>query len=70
MFRNIIMIVSGFTMIAILSACAGDSYNSGYNSYDNRSSYDRKIDYEAHKDVAEASKMLSAQDIKNIKNLK
>ena len=70
MFRNTMMIVASFAMIAMLSACAGDSYNSGYNSYDKRSSYDRKMDYEAHKDVAEASKMLSAQDIKNIENLK
>ena len=66
MFRSLIMIFAGFATIAILSACAGDSYN----SYDKRSSYDRKIDYEAHKDVADASKMLSAQDIKNIENLK
>jgi hypothetical protein len=54
----------------LLSGCAGDNYNSGYNSYDNRSSYDRKMDYEVHKDAYEASKMLSAQDIKNIENMK
>ena len=54
----------------LFSGCAKDNYNAGYNSYDNRSSYDRKMDYEVHKDAYEASKMLSAQDIKNIENMK
>ena len=56
--------------VMLFSGCAKDNYNAGYNSYDNRSSYDRKMDYEVHKDAYEASKMLSAQDIKNIENMK
>ena len=63
------MLLAG-TFAMLLNGCAGDSYNSGYNRYDNRSSYDREMDNEARKDVAEASKMLSTQDIKNIQNMK
>jgi hypothetical protein len=60
-----IFTVSGVCAM-LFSGCAGDNYN----SYDNRSSYDRKMDHEVQKDVNEASKMLSAQDIKNIEKMK
>jgi hypothetical protein len=69
--KKTIMTFTVLGVCAILfSACAGDKYNSGYNSYDNRSSYDRKMDHEVQKDAYEASKMLSAQDIKNIEKMK
>jgi hypothetical protein len=59
-----------FTVLGVcamlFSGCAGDNYN----SHDNRSSYDRKMDHEVQKDAYEASKMLSAQDIKNIEKMK
>ncbi len=61
-------LTASFAIFA-LTGCAGSSYN-GFNQYENQSSYDRQMDYEAHKDVAEASKMLSAQDIQNIQHLK
>ena len=54
--------------VLMFSGCAEDNYyNGGY--YNSQSSYDRKMDYEARKDMAEASKMLSAQDIKNLENM-
>jgi hypothetical protein len=52
----------------MFSGCAEDNYNSGY--YNPQSSYDRKMDYEARKDMQEASTMLSAQDIKNLEKMK
>ena len=51
-------------MTMLLSGCAEDNYNTGYNSYD------RKVDYVAQDAMYEASSKLSAQDIKNINNLK
>jgi len=57
-------------MTMLLSGCAEDNYNTGYNSYDKRSNYDRKVDYVAQDAMYEASSKLSAQDIKNINNLK
>lgn len=57
-----------FTMIC--SGCAEDNYNAGYNSYDNSSNYDRKMEYVAQNAVNDAASKLSTQDIKNINNLK
>jgi len=57
-------------MTMLLSGCAEDNYNTGHNSYDKRSNYDRKVDYVAQDAMYEASSKLSAQDIKNINNLK
>jgi len=54
------------TAAVLLGGCAGDSYN----TYDNRSYEDRKIDYAAQNAVNDAAASLSAQDIKNINNLK
>jgi len=51
---------------ALLVGCAGDNYN----TYDNRSYEDRKIDYAAQRATNDAAASLSAQDIKNINNLK
>ena len=70
--KKIITFMAAGAMTMLFSGCAEDNYNSGYgyNSYNTQSSYDRKMDYEVHKDAAEASKMLSAQDIKNIENMK
>ena len=65
----LLLMATGFTSL-LLNGCAGDSYNSGYNSYDNRSNYDRKMDYVAEDAVYDASNKLSAQDIKNLNNLK
>ena len=57
-------------LASIMSGCAEDNYNAGYNSYDKRSNADRKLDYAAQDAAYEASSKLSAQDIKNINNLK
>ena len=61
-------------LASIMSGCAEDNYNAGYNSYDNsydsRSNADRKLDYAAQDAAYDASSKLSAQDIKNINNLK
>jgi len=54
------------TAAALFSGCAGDNYN----TYDNRSYEDRKIDYAAQNAANDAAASLSAQDIKNINNLK
>ena len=62
--------ISALFGILLLSGCAEDNYNAGYNSYDNRSSYDRHMDNAAEDAVYDASQQLSAQDIKNINNLK
>ncbi len=51
---------------ALFSGCAGNSYN----AYDNRSYQDKEIDNAAHKAAQDAANSLSAQDIKNINNLK
>ena len=67
--KNLILLALGVFAIAV-SGCAEDNYNAGYNSYDNRSNYDRKMDYVAQDAVYDASSKLSAQDIKNINNLK
>ena len=54
------------TAAVLLSGCAGDSYN----TYDNRSYEERKIDYAAQRAANDAASSLSAQDLKNINNLK
>ena len=64
--KKIITFMAAGAMTMLFSGCAEDNYN----SYNTQSSYDRKMEYEVHKDAAEASKMLSAQDIKNIENMK
>ena len=63
------LLTLGFASL-LLSGCAGDNYNTEHNSYDNRSSYDRKMDYVAQEAAYDAGSQLSAQDIKNINNLK
>ena len=63
-----LLVAAVFSMI--LGGCAEDNYNAGYNSYDNRSNYDRKMDYVAQEAVNDAANQLSAQDIKNLNNLK
>lgn len=52
--------------VIFLSGCSSNSYEP---QYDNRSNYDRQMDYAAQDAVYDASKSLSAQDIKNINNL-
>ena len=61
----LLVLIAGILMF---SGCAEDNYNSGY--YNPQSSYDRKMDYEARKDMQEASKMLSTQDIKNLEKMR
>ena len=66
--KTVSLLFAALVGILLFSGCAEDNYyNGGY--YNSQSSYDRKMDYEARKDVAEASKMLSAQDIKNLENM-
>ena len=69
--RKILMalLTLGFASL-LFSGCAGDNYNAGHNSYDNRSNYDRKMDHVAQEAAYDASSQLSASDIKNINNLK
>jgi len=62
------LFLAAMAAMLLFNGCAEDNYyNGGY--YNSQSNYDRKMDYEARKDVAEASKMLSAQDIKNLENM-
>jgi len=65
--RKIIVLLSlSGSVSLLLSGCAGDSYN----DYDNRSYEQRKMDYTAQRAADDAAASLSAQDIKNINNLK
>ncbi|SFZ98593.1 hypothetical protein MNB_SV-5-1576 [hydrothermal vent metagenome] len=64
--KTILLSLIAITSATLLSGCAGDSYN----MYDSRSYEDRKIDYTAQNAVNSAAASLSAQDIKNINNLK
>ena len=68
--KNILAVISAGILSMLLSGCAGDNYDQGYNSYDNRSNYDRKMDNVVEDAAYDASRSLSAQDIKNINNLK
>jgi len=70
MTKTIFTIATVSMLTMMLSGCAQDNYNSGYNSYDNRSYQDRKLDYAAQDAMNDATSKLSAQDIKNINNLK
>ncbi len=51
---------------ALLSGCAGGSYD----TYDNRTYQEKKLDNAAQAAEHDAASLLSAQDIKNINNLK
>lgn len=66
-FKRIVLslLITG-TAAALFTGCAGDSYN----SYDNRSYSERQMDYTAQRAADNAVASLSAQDIKNINNLK
>jgi hypothetical protein len=68
--RMMVALIAAGVLTILFSGCAENNYNTGYSSYDTRSSYDKKMDDEVQKDADEASKMLSAQDIKNIENMK
>ncbi len=68
--KTVLTVIVAGVLTLIFSGCAEDNYNAGYNSYDNRSNYDRKMDNVAEDAMYEASSKLSAQDIKNINNLK
>ena len=70
MSKIVLTLLSVGVLAIVVSGCAEDNYNAGYNSYDNRSNYDRKMDYVAQDAVYDASSNLSAQDMKNINNLK
>ena len=52
--------------VALLSGCASGSYD----TYDNRSYQEKKLDNAAQAAEHDAAGALSAQDIKNINNLK
>lgn len=58
--------LTGSALLA-LSGCAESSYNSAYNNYN---SYDNKMDRVAQSAANDAASQLSAQDIKNLNNLK
>ncbi|HHO65645.1 MAG TPA: hypothetical protein ENJ71_03875 [Epsilonproteobacteria bacterium] len=64
--KTILSLLLAVSATVLFTGCAGDSYN----AYDNRSYEDRKIDYAAQNAVNDAAASLSAQDIKNINNLK
>jgi len=64
--KTVLPLLFAASATALLSGCAGDSYN----TYDNRSYQDREIDNAAHEAAQDAANSLSAQDIKNINNLK
>ena len=68
--NKVTLIIATVGVLSILGGCAEDNYNASYNSYDNRSNYDRKMDYVAQDAVNDVASNLSAQDIKNINNLK
>jgi len=68
--KTVLTVIVAGMLTLIFSGCAEDNYNAGYNSYDNRSNYDRKMDNVAEDAMYDASSKLSAQDIKNINNLK
>ena len=68
--KTILTAVAAGMFAMILGGCAGDNYNPGYNSYDNRSDNERKIDYAAQDEAYKISDNLSAQDVKNLNNLK
>ena len=64
--QTILTLLFTASAAALLSGCAGGSYD----AYDNRSYQDREIDNAAHEAAQDAANSLSAQDIKNINNLK
>jgi len=64
--KTILSLLLAVSAAALFTGCAGDSYN----AYDNRSYEDRKIDYAAQQAANDAAASLSAQDLKNINNLK
>jgi len=66
-FKRIVLPLFLTAIAAVLfTGCAGDNYN----SYDNRSYEERKMDNAAQHAEHEAAASLSAQDLKNINNLK
>lgn len=72
MIKQLVIVVAIIILIFGFTGCAednimADGYGSGYsNGYDQQ----RNLDYVAQDAVYDASKQLSAQDIKNINNLK
>ena len=64
--KNVLIYLSLGIAIFLLSACAESNYNSGYNSYDNRSYSDKQIDNV----IDEEMNSLSAQDIAQLNKLK
>jgi len=66
MIKNVLIYFSLALVTLLLSACAESNYNSGYNSYDNRSYSDKQIDNV----IDEEMNSLSAQDIAQLNKLK
>lgn len=64
--KTIITIATTGILAMLFTGCAGDNYD----PYDNRSSQDRKLDYVAQDAMYDATSKLSAQDMKNLNNLK
>jgi len=64
--RIVLSLLLTATATVLITGCAGDSYN----SYDNRSYSERQIDYAGQNAANDAAASLSAQDLKNINNLK
>ncbi len=62
MTRRIALTIPAFVAMMMFAGCAESSYN--YHSYDN------KTDRMAQEAMHDAASQLSAQDIKNINNLK
>ncbi len=64
--KTLLPLLFAASATALLSGCAGGNYN----AYDNRSYQDRELDNAAHEAAQDAANSLSAQDIKNIENMK
>lgn len=66
MTKTILTVVAAGMFAMILGGCAGDNYDPGYNSYDNRSQNDRKIDGA----ISQEMNSLSDRDLSELNNLK
>ena len=66
MTKTILTVIAVGMLTIIFSGCAGDNYEPQYNSYDNRSYNDKKIDGA----IASEMNSLSNKDLAELNNLK
>ncbi len=67
--RTISLVSTAALAVVLFAGCTQSNYNSGYNNYNSYNSYN-KTDRMAEDAMHDAASQLSAQDIKNINNLK